>query len=91
MCLELSLVADSWACGIRTVLAEAAAPRNELKETLMIRMRAGFDRNHPDIAQAKMGIQMAKNKSSIPNAIKLPKPKSPCSCGSGKKYTSCCF
>jgi hypothetical protein len=62
-----------------------------LKEALMIWMRAGFDRNHPGIVNAKMGIQMAKNKSAIPNAIKLPKPKSPCSCGSGKKYSYCCF
>jgi tetratricopeptide (TPR) repeat protein len=61
------------------------------KNAMLIGLRAGFDRNHPLIKDAKIGIQMAKQKGSIPNAIELPKPRTPCSCCSGKKYRDCCF
>jgi tetratricopeptide (TPR) repeat protein len=61
------------------------------RDALMILMRAGFDRSHPNIGRLANGLQWAKIKGELPNALKLPKPKTPCSCGSGVKYRGCCF
>jgi tetratricopeptide (TPR) repeat protein len=61
------------------------------KDAMLVRMRAGFNQSDDKLVNYKNGLHNAKSKSAIPKAIKLPKPKTPCSCGSGKRYRDCCF
>jgi hypothetical protein len=78
------------ACSLMQVRRHQPA-EDLLKQVLMIQMKAGFDRHHPNIVNTKMGLYFAKTKTAVPNALKLPKPYTRCPCGSGEQYRGCCY